>query len=151
MATVLIADDEPSIRQLVAITLEEADHLVVEAANGQEALDRIMEDPPDLAILDVMMPEMDGWAVLRELRQSGLRQQIRVVMLTAKAGENDFVTGWKLGVDAYVTKPFDPEDLITTVNETLMMTPDQLKARRTEELEKANLLSRLESAFDDRF
>jgi DNA-binding response OmpR family regulator len=151
MATVLIADDEPSIRQLVAITLEEADHLVVEAANGQEALDHIMENPPDLAILDVMMPEMDGWAVLRELRQSGLRQQIRVVMLTAKAAENDFVTGWKLGVDAYVTKPFDPEDLITTVNETLMMTPEQLKARRTEELEKANLLSRLESAFDDRF
>jgi DNA-binding response OmpR family regulator len=72
-------------------------------------------------------------------------------MLTAKAAENDFVTGWKLGVDAYVTKPFDPEDLITTVNETLMMTPEQLKARRTEELEKANLLSRLESAFDDRF
>lgn len=148
MAKILIADDEPSIRRLVAITLEDAGHEVIEAVDGQEAIEVMTDDPPDLAVLDVMMPEIDGWAVLRELRQSGLRQSVRVVMLTAKASENDYVTGWKLGVDAYATKPFDPEDLITTVNETLMMTTEQLKARRTEELEKANLLSRLESTFE---
>lgn len=149
MAKVLVADDEESIRRLVEITLADVGHEVISASDGEEAIEKIGDDPPDLLVLDVMMPNIDGWGVLRELRKLGIKRDIRVVMLTAKSSESDFMSGWKLGVDAYVTKPFDPDELAVTVNETLMMSPEQLKDKRAEELEKANLLSRIEAAFGE--
>lgn len=147
MAKILVAEDEESIRRLVEITLADVGHEVTGAADGREAVDMIIQDPPDMLVLDVMMPALDGWGVLRELRKLGLKQDMRVVMLTAKSSESDFMSGWKLGVDAYVTKPFDPDELAVVVNETLMMSIDQLKEKRAQELEKANLLSRIEAAF----
>lgn len=147
MAKIIVAEDEESIRRLVEITLADVGHEVAGAADGREAVDLIIQDPPDLLVLDVMMPALDGWGVLRELRKLGLKQDMRVVMLTAKSSESDFMSGWKLGVDAYVTKPFDPDELAVAVNETLMMSLDQLKEKRAQELEKANLLSRIEAAF----
>lgn len=149
MARILVVDDEPSIRQLVAFTLEDLGHEVTEATDGDEAVEKIQDMIPDLVVLDVMMPRMDGWGVLQELRRLGIKRQTRVILLTAKSAENDFVLGWKLGVDDYVTKPFDPDELAIVVNETLMSTLEQLQQKRSDELEKSNLLQRIESAFGE--
>jgi DNA-binding response OmpR family regulator len=98
-------------------------------------------------ILDVMMPRMDGYGVLRAMRQQELAQQTRVLVLTCKTEERDFVKGWELGADDYRTKPFEPEDLVQHLQELLRTSPDILRGRRQAELEKAELLDRLESAF----
>ncbi|MEO7803222.1 MAG: response regulator [Actinomycetota bacterium] len=149
MAKILVVDDDETIRQLICITLESLGHELNEAANGAEAITRVVELSPALVILDVMMPEMDGWAVMRELRKRGLKTRTRVLMLTASGRETDFVDGWKLGVDEYLTKPFDPDDLVKAVESTLSLTDADIRARKMRELEKANLLSRVESAFGE--
>ena len=149
MAKVLVADDESSIRKLIMFTLEDAGHDVYEASDGEDAIAKAESIAPDLIVLDVMMPKHDGWEVLRELRRRGIRRHMRVIMLTAKSAERDFVTGWKLGIDDYMTKPFEPDELALIVNETLMMSSEQIQERRKSELEKANLLSRIESAFGE--
>lgn len=149
VAKILVVDDEASIRELVSFTLEDLGHEVLQAKDGEDAVKKVAEEEPDLIVLDVMMPKLDGWGVLRELRRSKHRKQMRVVMLTAKSAENDFVLGWKLGVDDYLTKPFDPDELAIAVNETLMSSPEQLAQKRMRELDKSNLLSRIESAFGE--
>lgn len=149
VAKILVVDDESSIRELVSFTLEDLGHEVIEARDGEDAIRKVNSDQPDLIVLDVMMPKLDGWGVLRELRRSQHRKQMRVVMLTAKSAENDFVLGWKLGVDDYLTKPFDPDELAIVVNETLMSSPEQLAEKRTRELDKSNLLSRIEATFGE--
>jgi len=149
MANILIVEDEPAIRQLISFTLTDLGHDVTEAANGQEAVEILKDARPDLIVLDVMMPRLDGWGVMRELRRTGAKRKVRVLMLTAKSGDRDFVSGWKLGVDEYLTKPFEPDDLALAVNETLLMTTEQIQERRLKELEKSNLLSRIETAFGE--
>lgn len=149
MAKILVVDDDESIRKLVSFTLSELGHDVAEAADGQEAVNSIRDDEPNLMVLDVMMPGMDGLAVLRELRRNGLKRNTRVVLLTAKAQESDFVAGYNLGADDYLTKPFDPDELALQVTETLMLSAEQLQQKKDEEVEKAALLSRIESAFGD--
>lgn len=149
MARILVVDDEKDIRKLVSHTLGFHGHDIVEAASGGEAIERIKAQSPDLIVLDIMMPDMNGWDVLRELRKRGLKGKSRVLVLTAKTQEVDFATGWRLGVDDYVTKPFDPDELALAVSETLMLSPEQIRQKRTDELEKANLLSWVESVFDE--
>ncbi len=143
----MIVDDDDSVRTLVAEVLSPLDHEVIQAPGGQEALDLIEQDVPDLIVLDLMMPRVDGWEVLRQLRKRGMRGKTRVVMLTAKASESDYLQGWKLGVDEYLTKPFEIEELTKAVTDTLLMSHEDLQQKRAQELEKANLLSRIESAF----
>lgn len=147
MAKIVVVDDDDSIRKLVMFTLEDLGHEVLDAANGIDGLELVRRELPDLMILDVMMPEMDGFEVLRELRRRGLRRNLRVMMVTAKSQETDFVAGYNLGADDYVTKPFDPDELALQVTETLMLSPEQLQKKREDEIEKAALLSRIESAF----
>lgn len=149
MAQILIIDDDPSVLKLVATLLEDANHQVRVASGGEEALQLIEQDLPDLIVLDLMMPGMDGWEVLRQLRRSGAKGKTRVLCLTAKTAEKDYLQGWKLGADDYLTKPFDPDDLVAAVSQTLSMSPEQLQQRRAEELEKASLLWRIESAFGE--
>lgn len=149
MAKILVVDDEPDIRKLVATTLDLHGHTVEQAGSGQEAIEKIRWFKPDLMVLDIMMPEMTGWDVLKEMRRGGLKGRTRVLVLTAKTQELDYATGWRLGVDDYVTKPFDPDELALSVSETLMLSPEQLQQKRTEELEKAHLLSWVESVFDE--
>lgn len=149
MGKILVVDDEAAIRQLIVFALEPLGHEVLQASNGAEAVEQVAEHSPDLVVLDVMMPKMDGWTVMRELRRRGLKSKTRVLMLTAKTGETDFLDGWNLGVDEYVTKPFDPDDLAEAVSLTLRMGQDQIRSRRLAELEKSNLLFRIESAFGE--
>ncbi|HYI45481.1 MAG TPA: response regulator [Actinomycetota bacterium] len=148
MARILIAEDNAEIRALVSSILIEEGHKVTVAQNGQQALDMMLEDAPDVLVLDIMMPQMDGYTVLKELKSSGIRDTMKILVLTAKTSESDWVRGYKLGADAYVTKPFDIDELTRHVAELLDMTKDQLRVRREQELDKAQLLSRLESIFD---
>jgi DNA-binding response OmpR family regulator len=148
MARILIAEDNAEIRALVSSILIEEGHKVTVAQNGQQALDMMLEDAPDVLVLDIMMPQMDGYTVLKELKSSGIRDTMKILVLTAKTSESDWVRGYKLGADAYVTKPFDIDELTRHVAELLEMTKDQLRVRREQELDKAQLLSRLESIFD---
>ncbi len=149
MARILIVDDTAETRDLVSDVLMADDHKVLGAANGREAMDVIESEPPDLVILDVMMPVMDGYSVLREMRQKGLDVGIKVLLLTAKTMEADWVRGLRLGADRYLTKPFEVGELLSTVEAMLASSKQQLKAKRLEEIERAQLLSRLESLFDD--
>ena len=148
MARILIAEDNAEIRALVSSILVEEGHKVGVAQNGQEALEMMLEDTPDVLLLDIMMPQMDGYTVLKEIKSSGIRESMKIMILTAKTSESDWVRGYKLGADAYVTKPFDIDELTGQIDELLAMTKDQLRQRREQELDKAQLLSRLESIFD---
>ena len=111
--TVLIADDELRMRKLVADFLIREGYNILEAENGRTALDILSNQKIDLVILDVMMPEHDGWTVCKELRKTS---NIPVIMLTAKSEEVDQLFAFELGADEYVTKPFSPKVLTARVN-----------------------------------
>ena len=114
---ILVVDDEERMRRLVKDFLAKKGYAVIEASNGREALDLFYKDNSiDLVILDVMMPVMDGWATLREIRETS---KIPIIMLTAKAEEHDELLGFELGVDEYITKPFSPKILVARVEALL--------------------------------
>lgn len=148
MARILIAEDNAEIRALVSSILVEEGHKVSVAQNGQQALDMMLEDAPDVLVLDIMMPQMDGYTVLKEIKSSGIRDTMKILILTAKTSESDWVRGYKLGADGYITKPFDIDELTGAIDDLLGMTKEQLRQRREQELDKAQLLSRLESIFE---
>ena len=147
MARILIVDDNADIRRLIGTILSSTDHELSYAEDGEKAVEVTKGKQPDLIILDVMMPKMDGFMVLKQMRVAGLRETTKVLMLTAKSSESDWVRGYKLGADSYLTKPFDPEELLSAVNELFSMTKDRLRERREEELHRAQMLSRLEALF----
>lgn len=112
---ILAVDDEKHIVRLVQVNLERAGYTVVTANDGKEALEKVAEESPDLVVLDVMMPYMDGFEVLQNLRRSPATRDIPVIMLTAKAQDADVFKGWQSGVDCYLTKPFNPMELLSFV------------------------------------
>lgn len=113
---ILVVDDEPRMINFIRMNLEIEGHQVVEAHNGLEALDAIRTKLPDIVLLDVMMPELDGFETLRMLREFS---NIPVIMLTAKGDENDRVYGLELGADDYIPKPFGPRELSARVKAVL--------------------------------
>jgi len=113
---ILVVDDEPRMIQFIRMNLELEGYRVTQAANGLEALNKVRDELPDLAILDVMMPELDGFETLRMLREIS---SVPVIMLTVKADEDDKVKGLELGADDYVTKPFSPRELASRVKAAL--------------------------------
>lgn len=119
MAEVLVVEDEDDVRRLVRVLLERAGHSVSEAANGIEALRLLKSATPDLIVLDVTMPELDGWQTLERIRDL---TEVPVLMLTARAGELDKVRGLKSGADDYVTKPFGRQELLARVEALLRRT-----------------------------
>lgn len=112
---ILAVDDEKHIVRLVQVNLERAGYEVVTAYDGKEALDKVRDENPDLVVLDVMMPYMDGFEVLQTLRRNPETRDIPVIMLTAKAQDADVFKGWQSGVDCYLTKPFNPMELLSFV------------------------------------
>ncbi|HEY5001812.1 MAG TPA: response regulator transcription factor [Ktedonobacteraceae bacterium] len=114
--TILIVDDEPRIRDLVRMNLEMEHYSVIEASNGIEALDQLREKLPDLVMLDVMMPEMDGFETLRAIREVST---VPVVMLTVRQSEQDRIRGLDLGADDYLAKPFSPRELLSRIRALL--------------------------------
>ncbi len=113
---ILVVDDEPRMARFVRMNLELEGYNISTAANGTEALAKVREELPDLVLLDVMMPEMDGYEVLERLRQIST---VPVIMLTVKSEEADKVRGLELGADDYVTKPFSPRELASRVKAAL--------------------------------
>ncbi|MBM2810942.1 MAG: response regulator transcription factor [Chloroflexi bacterium] len=115
-ATVLVVDDEKNVTQLARMYLTADGFRVETAANGEQALDRIQATHPDIVVLDLMMPGMDGWEVCRSLRSSG---DIPVIILTARGDDVDKIVGLELGADDYLTKPFNPRELVARVKAVL--------------------------------
>lgn len=111
--TILIVDDELRMRKLLSDFLSREGYRIIEADNGKTALEKLSQEKIDLVILDVMMPEYDGWTVCREIRKN---TNIPVIMLTAKGEELDQLFGFELGADEYITKPFSPRVLTARVN-----------------------------------
>ena len=116
MARILVVDDEPKIVRLVADYLEAAGFAVLIARSGDEALMRVRTDAPDLVVLDLGLPALDGLDVAKAMRRTG---DVPIIMLTARDGETDRVIGLELGADDYVTKPFSPRELVARVRAVL--------------------------------
>ena len=112
MTRVLVVDDAADLRLLIRGVLSHSGMEVTEAASGSEALRYLEDDRPDVVILDVQMPDMDGWETLRAIRR--MDSGVAVILCTVKAGPADAVRGWDLGCDAYVRKPFDIHELTAT-------------------------------------
>lgn len=119
MATILVVDDEEPIQELLRFNLEKEGYFVRVAKDGQEALQHVENDQPDLIVLDLMLPGMDGLEVCRKLRANPKFQQIPIIMLTAKGEEFDKVLGLELGADDYMTKPFSPRELLARIKARL--------------------------------
>lgn len=117
--TVLIADDEPNIVISLEFLLEQAGYQVLVAHDGQEALEAIQRQPPDLVLLDVMLPRLSGFDVCQKIRENPDWQHMRVVMLTAKGREVEVSKGLALGANAYITKPFSTQELLAQIGAQL--------------------------------
>ena len=125
--TILVVDDEANIRDLARMYLEKDGFTVVIAVNGAQALAQIRQNPPDLMILDLMMPEMDGWEVCRRVRADS---NLPIIMLTARDDDIDKIVGLEMGADDYVTKPFVPRELVARVRAILRRANPETKPER---------------------
>ena len=114
--TILIADDEPEIRSLLRLYLENETYQIIEAENGRQALDVLQHEHVDLCLLDIMMPEVDGYRVLQELRKTS---NIPVMILSAKDADSEKILGLNLGADDYLAKPFNPLEAVARVNSNI--------------------------------
>jgi CheY-like chemotaxis protein len=121
----LIADDEPAVRALVRVTLEDDDYHILEAADGVEALETIRAEHPSLVLLDIMMPGMNGLEVCRVVKSDPTTSGTVVVMLTAQAQQRDRDRGLAAGADVYFTKPFSPLALLDLVARVRQAQPDR--------------------------
>ncbi len=124
--TLLIVDDDAQIRELLNLYFTKEGFVIEEAADGVEAIRKVVEVKPSLVILDIMMPILDGIEVCREIRKFS---RIPIIMLTARAEDEDRIMGLELGADDYVTKPFNPREMVARVNAVLRRTPDAKYAK----------------------
>jgi two-component system, OmpR family, alkaline phosphatase synthesis response regulator PhoP len=122
---VLVVDDERPVVMVIETNLKIAGYQVLTAYNGRDALEKIREEQPACVLLDVMMPEMNGWEVLRTIRSDSRIERTQVIMLTAMADDSDITKGYELGVDHYLTKPFEPEELLEFVERVIEMGKDE--------------------------
>jgi DNA-binding response OmpR family regulator len=116
---VLAADDDEDILELVAFRLERSGYTVLRARDGEEALQIALEAKPDLAVLDVMMPKLDGFELTRRLRADGATSRMPIILLTARAQDEDVQAGFDAGADDYLRKPFSPQELRARVQAIL--------------------------------
>ncbi len=139
---VLVVDDEPDVLLLCRVNLEFEGYDVVQASDGVEALEQMRAEKPDLVLLDVMMPRMDGWAVLETAKADADLQATPIVLLTAKVQEADQIRGFELGAAEYITPPFSPLARAQTIGDVLSADPAVVERRRTELLSRLQLLQR---------
>lgn len=128
---ILVVDDEPAVSDLLAYNLRKAHYDVMIASDGQEALLQARQTPPDLILLDLMIPEVDGLDVCRELRKSS---DVPIIMITARGEEIDRVVGLELGADDYVTKPFSVRELMARIKAVLRRTQSEGKTEKSSEV-----------------
>jgi two-component system phosphate regulon response regulator PhoB len=131
----MVVEDDQDIRELVSYNLGKEGYTVVSAESGEQALKLIESANPDLIVLDIMLPGMDGIEVLRSLKQGSRYAQIPVIMATAKSEDSDIITGLELGADDYIAKPFSPKVLIARIRSLLRRTQSRInEARALDEL-----------------
>jgi DNA-binding response OmpR family regulator len=141
---VLVVDDEEGIRVLCRVNLELGGFEVLEAADGVEAMEKARAEHPDLVFLDLMMPRMDGWQVLEELKSEPSTANIPVVVLTARTSEEDQMRGWGEGILEYLAKPFNPQRLVEWAEQAMQpRTTDDSDRRKERALEQLRLLKKL--------
>tara|TARA_R110002072_G_scaffold100429_5_gene221201 strand:- start:1612 stop:2310 length:699 start_codon:yes stop_codon:yes gene_type:complete len=116
---VLVIEDEPDILEVIQYNIEREGHKVIACRDGEQGLSRIRTDAPDLVILDLMLPGMDGTEVCRQVKADPVTRGIPIIMVTAKSEESDVVLGLGLGADDYIAKPFSPRELMARVNVVL--------------------------------
>lgn len=124
---ILVVDDEPGIVDIARANLEGYGYTVLPAFDGHEALSLVRDEKPDLIVLDILMPEMDGWDVLEEIEADPELAGIPVIMLTARASDEDVLRGLESGAVEYMTKPFYPQDLVAAVKINLDVFDPQLR------------------------
>ena len=137
---VLVVDDEPDVLLLCRVNLEFEGYEVATAPDGEAGLEACRELRPDVVLLDVMMPKMDGWQVLEAIKGDDELKHIPVVMLTAKVQDEDQIRGWSAGAAEYITKPFSPLSLSQVISDVITNDPEEEAARRKMILEKLKLL-----------
>ena len=130
MAKILVVDDEPAILQMLKMNLEMEGHEAILAGDGETAIRRIESEHPDIVLLDIMMPALDGWQVLQRLQEMSLGKPPKVLVVTAKGGERDISKAFDLGAVDFVPKPFDVEDLLDRVKVVLVRTEIETEERR---------------------
>jgi DNA-binding response OmpR family regulator len=145
---ILVVEDEEPIRRLIRAALDPNAYSVTESGTGEEALQLLGGQPFDLVILDLRLDGMSGWDVLDALRARGLRNRVRIIILTAQSAERDILRGWREGVDQYCMKPFEPAEFVRTVEAVLASTDEELARYRQGELEKTQLLNLVDNAFE---
>jgi CheY-like chemotaxis protein len=145
MTRILVVDDEPSIRMLIKTILQGEGHQISTASNGREALEMVIESVPDLIVLDLMMPEMDGWHFLEELHIRGLRRHTRVVIVSGHYDPQGVSEERRAHAHHVLPKPFDPTSLLELVNDALARDPYEL----FEDRDRAANLSKLIDRLDD--
>lgn len=127
MTTILVVEDEQPVCDLVRVYLEKESFAVEVAMNGREALEKVAHNKYDLILLDIMLPEVDGWAICKEVRKNS---STPIIMLTAKSEEFDRVLGLELGADDYISKPFSPREMVARVKAVLRRTQGADNAQR---------------------
>lgn len=121
--TILVVDDEPGVVRLVELNLTQEGHQVRTASDGEEALASIAQKPPDLVVMDVMMPKLDGFETLKRLKENPATADIPILMLTARSQDEDVFEGYGTGAQWYLSKPFDPVELRRVVRHLLERHP----------------------------
>jgi DNA-binding response OmpR family regulator len=129
---ILVVDDDPDLLLLLRVTLASEDFECLLARNGEDAVQELQLEHPDLILLDIMMPVMDGWEVLERITECG--STTPVIVVSAKAGEADVARALELGAADYVKKPFDPDDLLQSIAAVVGLSPEDLDRRRAERL-----------------
>ena len=140
---ILVVDDDPTMVKLINVNLKLNNYSVVEATSGEQALDVLGKEPLDLVVLDIMMPGVDGWEVLKRIRGDNETKEMPVILVTAKTQDSDVIRGLELGADEYVIKPFNPLLLVEVIKMVLDRSYDERLERRKKQKEKLEVLRSL--------
>ena len=127
-ATILVVEDEPAIQELIAVNLKRNGHAVRQAASAEEAMQSVSDALPDVILLDWMLPDTPGPVIARRLRSQARTREVPIIMLTARAGDDDKVAGLESGADDYITKPFSPRELEARIQAVLRRRAPQLSS-----------------------
>jgi DNA-binding response OmpR family regulator len=149
MARVMVVEDERTVQVLMQDLLETWGHDVQSASTGDQAIALLEAHDYDLVVLDIMLGAISGYDVLDEMSRLGIRERTRVVVVTGRATEWDYLLGWMRGADEYLPKPFDPVRLQKVLEEMLSASPEELAEKRRSELENTQMLAELDDNFGE--